>query len=66
MPNTLLEGPPKKSPVVPLEYSKDIDPRQEIFQYAIAHKWIIIEKSPHSANLESVFRNLTVEEKIDA
>ena len=54
------------SKILIVEYSKDIDPRQEIFQYAMAHKWIIIEMSPHSANLESVFRNLTVEEKIDA
>ena len=54
------------SKILIVEYSKDIDPRQEIFQYAMAHNWIIIEMSPHSANLESVFRNLTVEEKIDA
>ena len=44
-----------------LEYPKDQDPREDIFQYAVDSKWVITEMSPHSANLESIFRNLTTE-----
>jgi len=45
-----------------LEYPKDQDPREAIFQYAVESKWVITEMSPHSANLESIFRKLTTEE----
>ena len=44
-----------------LEYPKDQDPREVLFQYAVESNWIITEMSPHSANLESIFRNLTTE-----
>jgi len=44
-----------------LEYPKDKDLREDLFQYAVDSKWIITEMSPHSANLESIFRNLTTE-----
>ena len=49
-----------------LEYPKDQDPREAIFQYAIDAKWVITEMSPHYANLESIFRNLTMEETANA
>ena len=49
-----------------LEYPKGKDPREDIFQYAINAKWIITEMTPHTANLESIFRNLTNEETINA
>mgnify|MGYP006096260139 CR=1 FL=1 len=49
-----------------LEYPKGKDPRQDIFQYAIDAKWVITEMTPHTANLESVFRNLTTEETTNA
>ena len=44
-----------------LEYPKDQDPREILFQYAVDSKWVITEMSLHSANLESIFRNLTME-----
>ena len=49
-----------------LEYPKDQDPREAIFQYAVESKWVITEMSPHSANLESVFRKLTTEDTANA
>ena len=49
-----------------LEYPKDHDPREAIFQYAVESKWVITEMSPHSANLESIFRKLTTEETANA
>ena len=49
-----------------LEYPKDQDPREDLFQYAVDSKWIITEMSPHSANLESIFRTLTMEETANA
>ena len=49
-----------------LEYPKDQDPREAIFQYAVESRWVITEMSPHSANLESIFRKLTTEETPNA
>jgi len=52
--------------ILQLEYPKDIDPREELFNYAIDSKWIVTEMSPHSVNLESIFRTLTMEGSADA
>ena len=52
--------------ILKLEYSKDTDPREKLFNYALDSKWTIMEMSPHSANLESVFRTLTMEDKKNA
>ena len=49
-----------------LEYSKDKDPREELFQYAIDSKWVVTEMSPHSIDLESIFRTLTMENSANA
>jgi len=49
-----------------MEYPKGQDPREALFQYAVDSKWVITEMSPHSANLESIFRNLTMEETANA
>ncbi len=49
-----------------LEYSKEHDPREALFQYAVDSKWVITEMSPHTTNLESVFRKLTTEETSNA
>ena len=54
------------SQILHLEYPKEIDPREEIFQYAIDSNWVLIEMSPHSVNLESIFRTLTMEDKANA
>ena len=49
-----------------LEYPKDKDPREELFQYAINSKWVVTEMSPHSVDLESIFRTLTMEDSANA
>jgi len=49
-----------------LEYPKDKDPREELFQYAIDSKWVVTEMSPHSVDLESIFRKLTMEDGANA
>ena len=54
------------SKLLHLEYPKDKDPREDLFQYAIDSKWVVIEMSPHSVNLESIFRTLTMEDKPNA
>lgn len=45
---------------IKLEYDKKNDPREAIFQHALAHHWTILEMSPKRAQLEDIFRNLTV------
>jgi len=49
-----------------LEYPKDKDPREELFQYAIDSNWVVTEMSPHSIDLESIFRTLTMEDSANA
>jgi len=55
-----------ESHILQLEYAKGSDPRVELFKYAVDSNWIITELSPQSANLESVFRNLTMKEGTNA
>ena len=45
---------------------KDEDPREKLFKYAVKSKWVITEMSPHGVDLESIFRTLTMEGKINA
>ena len=54
------------SQILHLEYPKEKDPREELFQYAIDSNWVVTEMSPHSVNLESIFRTLTMEAKANA
>ena len=64
---TIIDTESKKgSRLLNLEYPKDQDPREAIFQYAVESRWVITEMSPHSANLESIFRKLTTEETANA
>ena len=52
--------------ILHLEYPNDKDPREELFQYAIDSKWVVTEMSPHSVDLESIFRKLTMEDGANA
>ena len=52
--------------ILHLEYPKDKDPREELFQYAIDSKWVVTEMTPHSVDLEHIFRTLTMEEDANA
>ena len=49
-----------------LEYPKDDDPREALFQYAVDSNWVVIEMTPHGTNLESIFRTLTMEDGANA
>ncbi len=49
-----------------LEYSRETDPREKIYRYAVDKNWVILSMTPHTANLEDIFRNLTVKEENDA
>lgn len=43
-----------------LEYKREEDPREQIFKYAVNKGWVILSMIPHTANLEDIFRDLTV------
>ncbi len=43
-----------------LEYSKDADPREALFKHAVKSKWILLEMSTSKAQLEDIFRMLTI------
>ena len=49
----------KEGHIIDISYKQDQDPRELIFKYAIKNKWILIEMSTESANLETIFRKLT-------
>lgn len=44
-----------------LEYERNTDPREAIFNYAKMSGWAILEMSPFRVQLEDVFRDLTAE-----
>ncbi len=46
---------------VQFEYPKQEDPREALFNHAVSSKWVITEMTSHSADLESIFRTLTME-----
>jgi len=41
------------------EYSRDQDPREALFRYAVDQKWVILKMMPKTTNLEDIFRTLT-------
>ena len=47
--------------VLSLEYDREADPREAIFNYAKTSGWAILEMSQSRVQLEDVFRTLTVE-----
>ena len=47
--------------VLSIEYDRDADPREAIFNHAKVSDWVILEMSPYRVQLEDVFRDLTVE-----
>ena len=49
----------KNTHVISLEYKKEIDLRESIFNYIVKNKWTLLEMNPKSANLEDIFRKLT-------
>ena len=61
IPSITLKATTKTNNLVTMqiEYSSKSDPRKDIFNYAVEHKWIILEMSESKRNLEDIFRNLT-------
>ena len=51
---------------VQFEYDKGQDPREELFRYAVDNNWSILRMTPHTTNLEDIFRDLTTEGDINA
>ena len=43
-----------------IDYDSMVDPREDLFKYAIKSKWTILEMSPQKATLEDIFRTLTI------
>ena len=56
----------KSIDTIQLEYEKNKDPREDIFNYAVKNKWSILKMSPRTTNLEDIFRDLTMEGGADA
>lgn len=46
---------------VVLEYGRDQDPREAVFQHVVQSGWVLLEMSTQRAHLEDIFRKLTVE-----
>ena len=42
-----------------LEYQNTVDPRKDVFEYAVDKGWVITEMSASKRNLEDIFRHLT-------
>ena len=51
----------KDGPLVQViqEYQNTVDPRKDVFEYAVDKGWIITEMSASKRNLEDIFRHLT-------
>ncbi len=47
--------------VLSIEYTREVDPREAIFEYAKNSGWAILEMTQHQVHLEDVFRGLTGE-----
>ncbi|MDC0215271.1 ATP-binding cassette domain-containing protein [Candidatus Marinimicrobia bacterium] len=52
--------------LIQLEYSQEVDPREDLFNYAVSSGWIILKMTPTTTDLEDIFRKLTMEVKADA
>ena len=61
IPNITVNSIKKDGPLVQviLEYQNTVDPRKDVFKYAVEKGWIITEMSASKRNLEDIFRHLT-------
>ena len=42
-----------------MEYAQDVDPREDLFNYAVSSGWVILKMTPTTTGLEDIFRKLT-------
>ena len=63
IPSITVNSIKKDGPLVQviLEYQKTVDPRKDVFEYAVEKGWIITEMSASKRNLEDIFRHLTTQ-----
>ena len=63
IPSITVNSIKKDGPLVQviLEYQNTIDPRKDVFEYAVEKGWIITEMSASKRNLEDIFRHLTTQ-----
>ena len=61
IPSITVHSIKKDGPLVDviLEYQNTVDPRKDVFKYAVEKGWIITEMSASKRNLEDIFRHLT-------
>ena len=61
IPSITVNSIKKDGPLVQviLEYQNTVDPRKDVFKYAVEKGWIITEMSASKRNLEDIFRHLT-------
>ena len=61
IPSITVNSIKKDGPVVQviLEYQNTVDPRKNVFEYAVDKGWVITEMSASKRNLEDIFRHLT-------
>ena len=63
IPSITVNSIKKDGPLVDviLEYQNTVDPRKDVFKYAVEKGWIITEMSASKRNLEDIFRHLTTQ-----
>ena len=63
IPSITVNSIKKDGPLVQviLEYQNTVDPRRDVFEYAVEKGWIITEMSASKRNLEDIFRHLTTQ-----
>ena len=49
----------KSGYIVNIEYVEKNDPREKLFKLIVKSKWVLLEMTPKSENLEDIFRKLT-------
>ena len=47
--------------ILQMEYAQDVDPREDLFNYAVSSGWVILKMTPTTTDLEDIFRKLTTE-----
>jgi len=63
IPSITVNSIKKDGPLIQviLEYQNTVDPRKDVFEYAVEKGWIITEMSASKRNLEDIFRHLTTQ-----
>ena len=52
--------------ILQMEYAQDVDPREDLFNYAVSSGWVILKMTPTTTDLEDIFRKLTTEGQTNA